>query len=65
MRFLDNDEWKYEGEAKLYYQTGEILGIEQFKKGVLNGKSVYYYENGKVKVIEIYEHGMFISKKEF
>ncbi len=65
VRFLDNDEWKYEGEAKLYYQTGEILGIEQFKKGVLNGKSVYYYENGKVKVIEIYEHGMFISKKEF
>lgn len=57
VRFLDNDEWKYEGEAKLYYQTGEILGIEQFKKGVLNGKSVYYYKNGKIQRKRFYKDG--------
>lgn len=57
VRFLDNDEWKYEGEAKLYYQTGEILGIEQFKKGVLNGKSVYYYKNGNVAEKIFYKNG--------
>ena len=57
MKFLGNDEWKYEGEVKLYYQTGEILGIEQFKKGVLDGESVDYYKNGKIRRKCYYKDG--------
>ena len=57
VKFLDNNERKYEGEAKLYFQTGEILGIEEFKNGTLDGKSVYYYKNGNMEEKIFYQKG--------
>ena len=57
VKFLGNSEWNYEGEAKLYFQTGEILGIEEFKNGTLDGKSVYYYKNGNIHQKGYYKNG--------
>ena len=32
----------------MLFRSGEILGIEEFKNGTLDGKSVYYYKNGNI-----------------
>ena len=37
-----------DGEMKIFYPTGKVMGTSIFKNGKLNGVSKMYYENGKI-----------------
>ena len=37
-----------DGEMKIFYPNGKVMGISIFKNGKLNGVSKMYYENGKI-----------------
>ena len=37
-----------DGEMKMFYQNGKVMGTSIFKNGKLNGVSKMFYENGKI-----------------
>ena len=37
-----------DGEMKIFYPTGKVMGTSIFKNGKLNGVSKMFYENGKI-----------------
>ena len=37
-----------DGEMKIFYPNGKVMGTSTFKNGKLNGVSKMYYENGKI-----------------
>ena len=54
-RFLYDNIW-YNGIVYLYFSTGELKIIMNFKDGLINGEYLEYYKNGNIK-----EKGNYIS----
>lgn len=45
--YVENQRKIYQGEFKTYYRNGQIEQIMNYKKGLVNGKSLRFYETGQ------------------
>lgn len=62
----DTTKWNFIGEAKYYYDTGEIRIIKHYdKKGYLDGELLGYYKNGQLKRKELYKKGQLVESQCF
>ena len=47
---------------KIYYETGEIHFIGQFKAGITHGLFTYYHKDGQIQALRKYENGGIIEE---
>ena len=46
---------KIDGEARIYYENGNLKFVGNYKNGLKNGVSKDYYENGQLKALKEYD----------
>ena len=46
-----------EGESKVFYPSGKILGVTNIKNGTMDGTMKAFYENGKIRMIGHFKNG--------
>ena len=46
-----------EGESKIFYPSGKVLGVTNIKNGTMDGTMKAFYENGKIRMIGHFKDG--------
>lgn len=46
-----------EGESKIFYPSGKVLGVTNIKNGTMDGPMKVFYENGKIRMIGHFKDG--------
>ena len=46
-----------EGESKIFYPSGKVLGVTNIKNGTMDGTMKVFYEDGKIKMIGHFKDG--------
>ena len=46
-----------EGESKIFYPSGKVLGVTNIKNGTMDGTMKAFYENGKIRMIGHFKNG--------
>ena len=46
-----------EGESKVFYPSGKVLGVTNIKNGTMDGPMKVFYENGKIRMIGHFKDG--------
>ena len=46
-----------EGESKIFYPSGKVLGVTNIKNGTMDGTMKVFYENGKIRMIGHFKDG--------
>ena len=54
----DNENWKFDGLSKIYYETGELESKFIYVDGKIEGFYKKYYKSGKLKFIKEYKNGL-------
>jgi len=49
-------------ENKSFYENGQLMYIEKFKNGKLNGERKVYHRNGRLKIVENFKDGTEIGE---
>ena len=54
----DNDNWVFDGESLIYYNTGELEKEYNYINTKIEGLYKTFYKSGKLKVVKNYEKGV-------
>jgi antitoxin component YwqK of YwqJK toxin-antitoxin module/S1-C subfamily serine protease len=54
----DNDNWVFDGESLIYYNTGELEKEYNYINTKIEGLHKTFYKSGKLKVVKNYEKGV-------
>ena len=46
-----------EGESKIFYPSGKVLGVTNIKNGTMDGSMKVFYENGKIRMTGHFKNG--------
>ena len=46
-----------EGESKIFYPSGKVLGVTNIKNGTMDGPMKVFYENGKIRMTGHFKNG--------
>ena len=46
-----------EGESKIFYPSGKVLGVTNIKNGTMDGTMKVFYEDGKIRMIGHFKNG--------
>jgi antitoxin component YwqK of YwqJK toxin-antitoxin module/S1-C subfamily serine protease len=54
----DNDNWVFDGESLIYYNTGELEKEYNYINTKIEGLHKTFYKSGKLKIVKNYEKGV-------